>query len=118
MLRRDQFGRSPPKIRRHPMRDATFVYKAVPDCEISAAVYRPAKAGALPGIVSIHGGALIMGSRLGIRPAQRDRYLEAGFCVISIDYRLAPETRLASIAEDVRDAFAWVRSEGPRLFGL
>src|SRR6185312_10613833 len=44
-------------------------------------------------------------------PAERDRYLDAGFAVISIDYRLAPETKLAAIFEDVRDAFAWVRSE-------
>ena len=35
--------------------------------------------------------------------------------VVSIDYRLAPETKLAAILEDVRDAFAWVRAEGPKV---
>ena len=36
--------------------------------------------------------------------------------VVSIDYRLAPETKLAAIPDDVKDAFAWVRSEGPEHF--
>jgi acetyl esterase/lipase len=98
------------------MREATFVYKRLPGCEILLDVYRPDDAATRPGIVWIHGGALIGGSRAGIRPAQRDRYVAGGNCVISIDYRLAPETRLPAIAEDLRDAFAWVRSEGPRLF--
>ena len=34
----------------------------------------------------------------------------------SIDYRLAPETLLPAIIEDLRDAFRWVREEGPGLF--
>src|SRR5262249_8368486 len=37
---------------------------------------------------------------------------------VSIDYRLAPETRLASIVEDVQDAFAWARTEGANRFNL
>src|SRR5262249_15224180 len=34
-----------------------------------------------------------------------------------IDYRLAPETKLPGIIEDVEDAFRWVREKGPALFG-
>jgi acetyl esterase/lipase len=41
-----------------------------------------------------------------------------GYAVISIDYRLAPETKLPGIIEDLRDAFAWVRSEGVDLLGI
>ncbi|MCX6621658.1 MAG: alpha/beta hydrolase, partial [Acidobacteria bacterium] len=40
---------------------------------------------------------------------------EAGFTVISIDYRLAPETKLKGIIEDVRDAFAWVGKHASEL---
>ena len=43
--------------------------------------------------------------------------INAGYVVVSIDYRLAPETKLAAILEDVRDAFAWIRKDGPRLVG-
>ena len=46
------------------------------------------------------------------------RYLEAGFVVISIDYRLAPETKLPQIIEDLQDAFRWVRKTGPEAFQI
>jgi acetyl esterase/lipase len=38
----------------------------------------------------IHGGALIFGSRENIRTAQLQRYIDAGYAVVSIDYRLRP----------------------------
>ncbi len=97
----------------------THVYKVTDCCEIKADVHLPVGgAGRRPGIVWIHGGALIMGSRRWLARWQRDLYLEAGFAVIAIDYRLAPETKLPAIIEDLRDAFAWARREGPDLFGL
>jgi acetyl esterase/lipase len=34
--------------------------------------------------------------------------------VLSIDYRLAPETKLPAIIEDVQDAFRWIHRQGPR----
>jgi acetyl esterase/lipase len=96
----------------------TFVYKTVGACEIHADVLRPtvpAKSGKT--IVYIHGGALIWGNRSELPSAQISRYLDAGFRVVSIDYRLAPETKLPAIIEDVADAFTWVRDKGPALFG-
>jgi len=38
--------------------------------------------------------------------------------LISLDYRLAPETHLAEIIRDLEDAFAWIRRDGPRLFKI
>ena len=38
--------------------------------------------------------------------------------VVSIDYRLAPETKLPAIVEDVQDACRWVRERGPKLFRI
>jgi Tol biopolymer transport system component len=35
--------------------------------------------------------------------------------VVSIDYRLAPETKLPEIVEDVQDAFRWIRAHAPEL---
>lgn len=48
----------------------------------------------------------------------RDLYLTAGFSVFSIDYRLAPETPLSSILEDVQDALNWLIKEGPKQFSI
>jgi acetyl esterase/lipase len=58
-----------------------------------------------------------MGDRRGIDRALASDLINAGYVLVSIDYRLAPETKLPAILEDVRDAFAWVRKDGPRLFG-
>ena len=38
--------------------------------------------------------------------------------MVSIDYRLAPETKLESIIEDIEDAYYWVRNKGPELFSI
>jgi acetyl esterase/lipase len=94
----------------------TFTYKKVGDCEIKADVYATGKETIRPVILWIHGGALIMGDRRGIDTALRDRLLDAGYVFVSIDYRLAPETKLPAILEDVADAYRWVREKGPALF--
>ena len=39
-----------------------------------------------------------------ISPDQLEKYAEAGLTVVSIDYRLAPETKLPEIVTDVEDA--------------
>jgi acetyl esterase/lipase len=96
----------------------TYCYKQVGDCKIQADVYRVDGSSGRPALVWIHGGALISGNRAGPHPAQLRRYLDAGFNLISIDYRLAPETKLPFIIEDLRDAFAWVRQRGAELAGI
>jgi acetyl esterase/lipase len=99
----------------------TVVYKQVGDTKIEADVYHfddgPGNAGQLrPVVVHIHGGALIMGSRRGLPYNLRDACEQAGFGVVSIDYRLAPEVMVPEIIEDVRDAFRWVRGAGAKQF--
>ena len=96
----------------------TYTYKTVESCEIQADVYRVADDEMHPVIVWIHGGALIGGHRAGINPEQLEMYMGEGYNVVSIDYRLAPETKIKGIIEDVQDAFKWVREEGPELFNI
>jgi acetyl esterase/lipase len=95
----------------------TFTYKTVGELSIKADVSRSSSEKRRPVAVWIHGGALIMGDRRGIDRALAGDLINAGYVVVSIDYRLAPETKLPAILEDVRDAIAWVRKDGPRLFG-
>jgi acetyl esterase/lipase len=96
----------------------TYVYKTVGDCRIKADVYRAAAVGPpRPIVMAIHGGALIMGGRYPIQMDLFQPLLDRGFAVVSIDYRLAPETKLPEIIKDVQDAYRWVREEGPALFG-
>jgi len=48
----------------------TYTYKVVGDCAIQADVYRAPGDTVRPAILWIHGGALIMGNREGLRSAQ------------------------------------------------
>jgi acetyl esterase/lipase len=43
---------------------------------------------------------------------------EHGYALVSIDYRLAPETKLPEIISDVEAAFRWLASDGARRFQL
>lgn len=95
----------------------TYTYKKVGDLEIKADVYGGAAGASKPVLVWIHGGALIGGNRNGFDRRICNPLLEAGCVVVSIDYRLAPETMLPEIIADVEDAFRWVREQGPQLFG-
>ena len=97
-------------------RRTTYVYKKVGNLDIKADVYRYDDEKPRPAVVWIHGGALINGHREGISGRVRKMALEGGYLLVSIDYRLAPETKLPAIIEDVEDAFRWLREDGPELF--
>ena len=96
----------------------TVVFKSVGPCEIKADIYRAPDSGRRPTIVWIHGGALIVGRRSGLQARHLEAYLNAGFHVTAIDYRLAPETKLPQIIADLTDAFAWIRNDGAARFDL
>lgn len=93
----------------------TYTYKTAGGCEIKADVYGSDPSLRKPVILWIHGGALIWGSRAAppewLNPHGR-------YVVVSIDYRLAPETKLPAIIEDLRDAHLWLYKRGPELFRI
>ncbi len=101
------------------MNKQSHTYKVVGRCRIMADAYGEfARRGRAPAILWIHGGALIAGRRGDVSPEQVERYVEAGYVLVSIDYRLAPETKLPAIISDVRDAMCWLRASGPDLFDI
>jgi acetyl esterase/lipase len=95
----------------------THIYKEADGLPIRADVWGAEPGGRKPAVLWIHGGALILGSRRSVPRALRE-LAGSGYVVVSIDYRLAPETKLPGIIEDLRDAYRWVRAEGPRRFGI
>lgn len=94
----------------------TYTYKTVGDLEIKADVHREDDEVIRPVLVWIHGGAIINGGRQSVSKPVLETFLGAGYAIVSIDYRLAPETKLPHIIEDLEDAFKWLRKDGPRLF--
>lgn len=101
------------------MRPKTCVYKTVAGHELLADVYRPSGGfGLAPALLWLHGGALLEGSRKWLHDRQVGLYLEAGYAVVAVDYRLAPASKLPEIFSDVRDAHAWLLGDAADEFGL
>ncbi len=96
----------------------TVVYKEVGLLAIKADVYHYSDKKARPVVVSLHGGALIMGHRENLTSGVSAFALTNGYVLVSFDYRLAPETHLPAIIEDIQDAFRWLRSQGPTRFHI
>ena len=96
----------------------TYPYKKIDDLEIYLDLIRGDDRTGRPVVVWIHGGALINGNREGVNGQIRAMLLRKGYAIASIDYRLAPETKLPHIVEDVEDAFRWIRREGPDRLGI
>ncbi|PWN88860.1 alpha/beta-hydrolase [Acaromyces ingoldii] len=57
-----------------------------------------------------HGGGLLQGTRKGTAPHLVEAPEKHGLCVVSADYRLAPQARLPKILSDVGDAVAWLQT--------
>jgi len=95
----------------------TFVYKKTDQIDLRIDVYG-ADEETKPGVFYIHGGGFLLGSRTMIGQEYLKSLLDTGFVVTSIDYRLAPETKVPVQVEDLCDAWKWVISEGPRLFNI
>ena len=96
----------------------TYTYKTAGGCEIQADVYGADRSVRKRGLIYIHGGALIGGSRKTVPNLVPDLLRKLGYVVVLVDYRLAPETKLPQIINDVEDGVQWVRTKGPKLFNL
>jgi acetyl esterase/lipase len=99
-----------------PGEKKTFVYKSVGDLPIRLDAYfsREGTDEQRPLAVHIHGGALIMGNRDWVEAPVLKGLLEGGCVVVSLDYRLAPETKLPEIIADIEDAFRWLHGPGAK----
>ena len=69
---------------------------------------RPSGEEAAPGIVFLHGGGFVIGSRETHEGMARVLALRTGATVFSVEYRLAPEHPFPAAVEDAWHAFEWV----------
>lgn len=97
----------------------TVIYKRVGGHEIKADVFfDDSKTEARPAVVWLHGGGVINGHRESVPAQVRDFASSNGYVLISLDYRLAPETKLPGVVSDLEDAFRWMGGEGGARFGI
>jgi acetyl esterase/lipase len=81
--------------------------------ELKADVYVPAGDGPFPGVLAVHGGAWRMGSKWQMA-GYAQKLADAGFTVVSINYRLAPDHKFPAQIEDCKSAVRWMRKSAPK----
>ena len=84
--------------------------------DVGVVIYRPADAeGPLPCVLHVHGGGYIAGAAAAGEANHRPLAADLSCCVISVDYRLAPETRFPGAVEDCYAALSWLMSSAAEL---
>ncbi len=88
-----------------------------PDGDVPVRIYRPVNAadGPQPVLVFYHGGGWIQGDLDTHDEPCRVIANASGGAVISIDYRLAPESKFPAGVDDCLAAFRWVRDNADEL---
>jgi acetyl esterase len=94
-----------------------LVYRSEGSVDWLARVYTPRGPGPFPALLDVHGGAWSGGDRTA--DAYLDRTIAAaGFVVVAIDFRLAPEHPYPASIIDVNYATRWLKVRAPALNAL
>ena len=86
-----------------------------PDEEVPVRVYTPEGSGPFPVLVWFHGGGWVVGDLDNADGTARHLAVGANCVVVSVDYRLAPETKFPGPAEDCYAATRWAAEHASSL---
>lgn len=92
---------------------ADIVYATHPTGPLHLDLHRPAGKGRAPVLIFLHGGGWARGERPASWTGFR-RFVEAGYAVVSVQYRLTGTARAPAAVQDARCAMAWVAREADR----
>ena len=84
--------------------------------ELLVRIYRPIDAeGELPAILHVHGGGYVVGSVTTNHLSNIELALSTSALILSVDYRLAPETVAPGAVEDCYAALQWLHDSAEQL---
>ena len=86
-----------------------------PDGNVSVRVYWPEGDGPWPAFMYFHGGGWVVGSVANQDGTVRHLVRESGCVGVSVEYRMAPEHRFPTAAEDCYTATKWVADNAAAL---
>lgn len=92
----------------------SFVYNTDKDVPLSLNFYPAAVDGKRPCIVSVHGGSWAGGDNSEL-PELNSYLAQQGYNVAAIDYRLAPKYQTPAPAQDVAEAFTYLKAHADEL---
>ena len=72
-------------------------------------LYVPAGEGPFPGVMLVHGGGWIAGTKEGFR-TDSQQLAARGFVAANVEYRLAKEAKFPGAVEDCKAAVRWMRA--------
>jgi acetyl esterase/lipase len=93
-------------------RDVTYCNSQTMDLYIPTAHTHP-----LPLVIYVHGGGLTSGDKSDINPAFLNALASAGYVVVSINYRLAPQYKYPAQIEDLKCAIRYLR-DNAQMYGV
>ncbi|CDO86204.1 esterase [Mycobacterium triplex] len=85
------------------------------DPAVPIRIYRPDQPSAAAGVYSVHGGGFIAGDLETEHGSNVMLARELGVVVVSVDYRLAPETPFPGGLEDVYAGLVWMAAQADEL---
>lgn len=85
--------------------------------EISIRIYRPSDKPCLPVLLFIHGGGWVLFSPATYDPLCTAICSEADCMIVSVGYRLSPESKFPVAPDDCMDALQWVLSNASGIGG-
>ena len=88
-----------------------------PGGDIPIRIYRPESLTSLPVLVYFHGGGWVIGDIETHDGICRALANAAGICIVSVDYRLAPEACFPAAADDCFAATQWVQKNADNIGG-
>jgi acetyl esterase/lipase len=83
--------------------------------QVPLRIYRPSGQAHAPVLVYFHGGGMVMGSNHSFEPLARMLAAASNSTVVSVDYRLAPESPPPAQFDDAYSATTWVADNAERL---
>ncbi len=86
-----------------------------PAGEIPVRIYTPEGSGPFPGLAWFHGGGWVVGDLDTADSSARNLCALANCVVVSVDYRLAPETKFPGAADDCYAATQWLAANAGSL---
>ncbi len=86
-----------------------------PDGDVPVRIYRPASDEPRPAVAFFHGGGWVIGNLETHDGIARKLCNASGSVLVSVDYRLAPESRFPAAAEDCLAATSWTAANAAEL---
>ena len=101
-----ELQRAPASVR--VISNITYTPEAWPQA-LGADLYLPQSTGPHPGMLMVHGGGWARRSRADVAESAQ-RYAEAGFAVLNISHRFAPDYHFPAQVEDLQQAMRWLHA--------